>query len=201
MSAETNAVVRRAIKNNEAVFLALTRQVQGLGKKTLAAMAAAALDGAMESDSTVHDSSRAAANWHLVVGGQTPYGGRDPGLNPSDYEDSRFGVGKRGDKGEKKSDVISQKRQAYGWDGSGTATRATQGGWLYNAIGVGKSGTPGVHLYNAVTTNPIYARHALPGYAGLKSEVDVAVRESGKLAAFEAAREISQSFRRGGKIE
>jgi hypothetical protein len=200
VSAETDKRVRSAIKNNNAVFLALTRQVQRLGKKTLAAMSAAALDGAMESDSTKHDSSRAAANWHLVVGGQTPYGSVSSGLNPSEYEDARFDIGKRGDEGKKKPDVINQKRHAYAYEGSGTATRATQGGWLYDAIGVGKSGTPGVHLYNAVTTDPKYARNALPGYAELKAEVDVAVRESGKLAAFEAAREISAAFRRGGKI-
>ena len=193
--ARPDAARRRAIKNNQAIFQSLTREVQGyLGKKTAVGMAAGALVAAMET--TKHDSSRAAANWELNVGGSNPYGKGSGGLNPSEYFDGTYGIGGRNTGGVLEGQVIKFKLASYGVAENG---EVAEGGWLYTKAGVGKLGTPAIKLWTPITTIPNYAKNALgDGYSALKTEVEKRARNGAKIAALEAAKEMIGRVRRSG---
>ena len=140
----------KARRNTEVYFMRLSKWFDGLGKLGTATMAASALETAMRKreGETKHDSSRAAANWDINVGGVNPYGRKTNKLDPKNYGEK--GVGQKGDDGKNAGAVRSKKRQKYGYKYNQGAPEPAPGGWLWDAIGVGKLGTKSVHLFNPI---------------------------------------------------
>ena len=157
--AKPDAEYRRAVKNNEAFFVSLTRAVYRSGKVVAGTMAARALVAAM--DNTYHDSSRAAANWELEVDGANARGHKSDTFMPDTYGDSSSAIGWRDSAGEYKGMVIGRKKTNYGITGKGTDAVMGKGGWLWRAIRVGEKGTPAIKLWSPLGMIPAYARNAL----------------------------------------
>lgn len=176
---------REAIKKNETFFFRLTKAFDFLGKDVLATAAAASLEVAMRE--TLHDSARASANWDINVRNANPYGRKPDQLDPKDYEDSKYGVGKRGDREKGRAStnaatVASKKRQKYGYTIRGSANVDVKpGGWLYDTIGVGKIGTAGVHLFNPIMT--MIPRYSYNAFQATITEIEGKAKIEGANAA------------------
>jgi hypothetical protein len=193
---------KQAVRRNEVFFIRLTRAFQSLGKKTLATAAAASLEAAMEDDNTKHDSSRAAANWQLNVGNVNPYGVSPNEMHPKEY--GRYGVGQRGDAGAQAAQVKSRKRQKYGYlkGGGGADVKVKERGWLWNAIGVGEKGTPGVHLFNPLLgavkrrdgSGASYAENAFPGF--VEADATKKAKIASTAVVVENIKELNAEIRR-----
>ena len=184
--------LRTAVRRNETLFKSLKAEVPGLGKKVLGGMVAAALAEAMR-NGTKHDSSRAAANWDVNVGGANPYGRSTTALAPKEYNDATYHIGTKGSGGSEAGGVIAEKLHWYGCDSKNNTM--LQGGWLWNALKIGQPGNIQAHLFNPVTQYGPYGDNAIVGLTELRSSVAFKVRTGADLAAFKAVKDIAIKFR------
>lgn len=173
-----------ALRNNQMYAEHLSRSIAGTGKKVANVFAATALYKVVEA--TVHDSSRAAANWDIAFSGM---GLRDFWA-PMRYNTSP--IGERGDKGSHKGDVLSWKMDWY-------AIKPMHGG-LHRPVPGGRMAQwsrmcgPGsgasLQLFNPILTvatekSEKYARHAFSGDTSAASMVKAAQSEiEGKMDGF-----------------
>ena len=139
------------LRRNQVFADNLSSVLRGLPKKVLGVAAASALNRAIEL--TVHDSSRAAANWNLKIGaGALPTADSMESWDPQRYKTPP--IGDRGDSGRNKAAVLAYKAAFYGYaqDASGLQI-PTPEGKLSKLLRIGQSGgAPAVHIYN-----PIYS--------------------------------------------
>lgn len=175
-----------AVRQNEYYAQALSQGVLGLGKQVLARYAADALDLAVRE--TVHDSSRAAANWDLAFSGE---GLRDH-LAPAEYGTPPIGYrgdGKDGGKNGNVANVLAWKADYYGYQFSQGGSVVAKNGTIGRAIKMCEWGTPPrVQLFNPIFSEEKrnYAKHAFKGY----SQID---KLYGKLVG-EVASNLSSDF-------
>ena len=186
--------LRTAVRRNETLFKSLKAEVPGLGKKVLGGMVAAALAEAMR-NGTKHDSSRAAANWDVNVGNANPYGRTTTELAPKEYNDTTYQIGTRGSDGNEANNAIAEKLHRYGCDSKTNPETMLQGGWLWDALKIGKPGNVQAHLFNPVTRLGPYGDNAIIGLEELRSSVKDKVRNGADLAAFKAVKDIAIKFR------
>jgi hypothetical protein len=186
--------LRAATRRNETLFKSLKAEVQGLGKKVLGDMIAASLAEAMR-NGTKHDSSRAAANWDVQVGGANPYGRSTTELAPKEYHDTEYQIGGRGSGGSEKGGAIAEKLHRYGCDSTSNPERMIQGGWLWSALKIGESGNIQAHLFNPVTQYGPYGDNAIKGLEELRRSVAKKAKTGADLAAFRATKEIAKKLR------
>jgi len=204
---------RLAARNNKTVFKSLTNSFNGLGKKTLGTGAAAALEAAMRKGITNHDSSRAAANWDVNIGGNNPYKRSTSELAPKYYAShrtegaairSRYEIGERGDRGKNAGNMASRKRKRYGYTRAGgdENVKVREGSWIYNNLNIGKPGRPPVQLFNPIMGMiPPYAVRAFPGFDKFKTSVLSMIVSSAKPVVFEEVDRINKALRKNrGKI-
>lgn len=149
------ANLERAMRNNELFAMNLKQGLEAIPKKVLGVLAATALDRSIRK--TKHDSSRAAANWDLSIGG---YGLRQD-LSPSSYKQSGASwgsIGERYDAGAFEATVLGAKALFYGYGESGKGgagesvfLEPEKGGRLASSLRIGQSGeAPSVYLFNPV---------------------------------------------------
>ena len=140
-----------ALKNNGIFVANLSNDLRGLGKDVIGALAATSLLTAI--DATKHDSSRAAANWDLAVSGRFPV---RTSLSPLRYLEHGASFGKIGTKhsaGQAARIVRFYKQTYYGLQpvvGARNLWQVNRSGVLFNALGLGKQGTPRVELFNPI---------------------------------------------------
>lgn len=204
--------LRKAIKNNEVVFKSLTNSFLLLGKKSLGTGAAAALETAMSSPNTKHDSSRAAANWDVNIGGSNPYGRQPNELAPKLYANqpgsnsgSRYKIGKRRDEGKNEAVMKSRKRRRYGYKKGGRGDASTaivaENSWIYNQLNIGRPGKPAVHLFNPILGKyALYASRAFPGYTEVLASIQQRAVGSAKILALEEVQKMNAKIRQRGRI-
>jgi hypothetical protein len=152
------AHLERAMRNNELFAMNLKQGLEAIPKKVLGVLAATALDRSIRK--TKHDSSRAAANWDLSIGGT----GIRQALSPSSYKqsgDSWGDIGERYDAGDYENFVLAAKALFYGYGEPGVTARGSEsvflepekGGRLASSLRIGQSGeAPSVYLFNPVMT-------------------------------------------------
>lgn len=151
-----------ALKNNQMYAQHLSRSIAGTGKKVANVFAASALRQVVEA--TVHDSSRAAANWDLAFSGM---GLRDFWA-PMRYNTPP--IGERGSSGSQKQAVIAWKMDWYAIEPmAGGLYRPTTGGRMAQfsrmcGAGAGAS----LQLFNPILNKAtpkaeLYARYAFSG--------------------------------------
>lgn len=147
------------IKANETYIHNLKQYLYGIPKKAAGVVAATLLHKAMDAENrktTVHDSSRAAANWNLVFGASPP---------PAEWDPKTYNqhpAGGRGDSGLNASAVSEYKQGYYGYKWDGKFAIPNEGGKIHSALRVGQSGAlPQIHLYNPIfTPQSDYTKHA-----------------------------------------
>jgi hypothetical protein len=167
--------IELALKNNEMYIANLKAGLYGMPNRVLAALAASALDMAI--DKTKHDSSRFAANWNLSISGRQMFATMDP----SEYNQhgtSYGSVGKKRSGGSHKEAVLVAKSVYWGYTrGANNLCTVSEGGRLFTELGLARrtvtSGPPvnrKVELYNPVTSSDFsridgfgntYAKNAL----------------------------------------
>lgn len=149
------AHLERAMRNNELFAMNLKQGLEAIPKKVLGVLAATALDRAIRK--TKHDSSRAAANWDLSIGGA----GIRQALSPSSYKQSggSWGdIGERYDAGSFEATVLGAKAMFYGYGEAGAGgggesvfLEPEKGGRIASSLRIGQSGeAPSVYLFNPV---------------------------------------------------
>jgi len=140
-----------ALRNNGIFVANLSNDLRGLGKDVIGALAATSLLTAI--DATKHDSSRAAANWDIAVSGRLPI---RTNLVPLKYGErgDRFGkIGTKHSAGQAARIVRFYKQTYYGLQpvvGARNLWQVNRNGVLFNALGLGKQGTPMVELFNPI---------------------------------------------------
>jgi hypothetical protein len=153
------------LKENGIYVANITAAIKSVPKYVLGALAANALLQVI-SMGTKHDSSRAAANWDLAISSYAPV---RTYLHPLAYGESSptFGrIGEKGSAGEFKGQVLRYKQTFYGIGPvPGGVYQAKPGGLLYNAMGIGKQGTPRVDLFNPIAGD-LNQRRAGDHYVG-----------------------------------
>jgi len=184
--------LKKAQDNNETYLLNLSSMFRFVGKRALAAGAAAALEAAI--DNTVVDTGRAASNWRLSAG-------KPSGMAMGSLES--WG-GERFDT----NTIKNIKSNYYGYRGSDR--KPIDGGTLSSMLKIGKLGTPSLFLYNPIAygvKNPdgagrSYAENAfrLMGTPAQFVGANRQVVEVGQMAALQAAREAAKIVRAGGRI-
>jgi hypothetical protein len=201
--------IKRKDKESETAFYKMTTFLFGLGKEALAEMAAASLDLAVKPQpegGTKHDSGRAAANWDLLIGGGNPFSRSTSQLDPDVTPAAAYGVGERGSKGAVSASAVPKiKAAAYGYTVSGNQVAVTNGGWLHQAIGVGKPGTPQVALFNPILfaikapdgSGKTYAENAFPGLDAAMSSIDKKAGEAASVFVLYKVAEFNREFRKG----
>ena len=172
--------IELALKNNEMYIANLKAGLYGMPNRVLAALAASALDMAI--DKTKHDSSRFAANWNLSISGRQMFAT----MNPSEYlqHGTSYGsVGKKRSGGSYKKAVRTAKSVYWGYTIGDSLCTVNEGGRLFTELGLGKkvggASPPPVNrkveLYNPVTSSDFsridglgnsYAKNALSGPGG-----------------------------------
>ena len=203
---------RTAIRRNETVFLRLTRSFNDLGKRVAGVGAAAALETVMtKGTGTIHDSSRAAANWDININNINPYRRPTDALSPKYYKDdpnstdtTKYAIGNRGDGGKNAGAMMGRKRQRYGYTqaGGGADVKVKEGSWIFNQLQLGKPGMPAIHLFNPIAGRiPQYAINAFPGFEALYDSIQDRVVNSANLAAFEQIKKINYELRQRGKVQ
>ena len=191
--ARSDPKLRTAIRHNRLLFENLTFAVRGMGKKVLGSAAGAALKTAMSTGNTVHDSSRAAANWDLQIGGANPYGRSESQLAPKKYGDPTYGIGERGWSGLMAGDVIMNKLGKYGCNPQ--TGEMAEGGWVWNQLKIGQKGVVSVKLFNPVTKYTEYGNNAIVGLSQLRTDVAGNAKAIAKIAAFKAVKEINKQLK------
>jgi len=171
------ANLERAMRNNELFAMNLKQGLEAIPKKVLGVLAATALERAIRK--TKHDSSRAAANWDLAIGGV----GIRYHLSPAEYKQSvEVGgqIGGRHYEGAYETSVLNAKATFYGYGepsgvtaGDGVLLEPERGLRLHSQLRIGQSGeAPSVYLFNPVmsmanarmdTLGRTYAYHAFFG--------------------------------------
>lgn len=152
----TLAHIEQAIRNNELFAMNLKQGLDAVPKKVLGVFSVTALDRAIRK--TRHDSSRAAANWDLSVGG---HGFREA-LSPARYGESGSSwgaIGERYDAGAYEAAVLGAKALFYGYGeaasglggGEPIFLEPEKGGFISSSLRLGQSGeAPTVYLFNPV---------------------------------------------------
>ena len=168
----SSAAYRRAIeKKNEGFFQSMISAIHKSGKVVAGTMAAEALITAM--NNTKHDSSRAAANWEINVGGVNPVGHDPTVLNPEKYEDASAAIGTRHSEGAFKGRAIGRKKVRYGIKGkAGQDVTLGENGWLWRALEIGLSREkPEIILWSALgdSKQVKYRKNAFPEGVDLKA--------------------------------
>lgn len=139
--------VTATIRENEMYIHNLKQYLYGIPKKAAGVVAATMLHKAMDREKTVHDSSRAAANWNLVFGSSPPPAEWDPKVY------NQHPIGDRGDNGKNAAAVMEYKQGYYGYHWDGKFATPKEGGKIHSALRVGKGGSlPQIHLYNPIFT-------------------------------------------------
>ena len=176
------STVASAIKHNTSLFDRLRKAVVGEAPKFAAVASAAALYSAMN-EYTVHDSSKAAANWDLQVNGSNPYGKSTSQIEPGAYADkvpsysSTYGIGNRGDSGVNAEAVINIKAHKYGFvaGGSNVVTLA-KGGWLFNSVKGNKNSI--IYLFNPIGKYGPYRHSAIPDFSSFAAQLEAMALKS-----------------------